>query len=339
MDRFWKYKLDHVIFWFATVCFHMFTRTALIPTAGLGQFLLEIAVRNILLAAVIYFNLGFLIPKFARQNKILLYGLFLFMSMIGYALGKNGHDIYLYGYVLDDKARTQFFYNTFYNLSIAIFYVAFSIALQLSREWFEQRSLIQKIEVDKLNTELEYLKAQINPHFLFNSINTIYFQIDKHNHTARETLSSFSEMLRYQLYECNGKEISVEKEIMYLRNYVEIQKMRKDENYNITFLCTDNVCGFTIAPLLLIPFVENAFKHVSHLNTGNEIKIDISKENEFFFMKVFNTREVQSSVDINSGIGLRNAQRRLELIYNGNHDLQIQESPESFEVTLKLKVL
>ncbi|MBA4054583.1 MAG: hypothetical protein C0490_07720 [Marivirga sp.] len=338
MDRFWKYKLDHVVFWVATVCFHMFTRTALISSAGLGQFLLEIVVRNSLLAAIIYFNLGFLIPRFAKQNKLLLYSVFLVMSMIGYALIKNAHDVYLYGYILNDETRNHFFYNTFYNLSIVIFYVAFGVAMQLSREWFEQRSLIQKIEVDKLNAELEYLKAQINPHFLFNSINTIYFQIDRQNQAARDTLGSFSEMLRYQLYECNGKEISIEKEIIYLRNYVDLQKVRKDKNYNIAFSCTEDVRGFVIAPLLLIPFVENAFKHVSHFPDGNEIRIELSKDSGFFYLKVFNTREVQQDADKSGGIGLRNVQRRLELIYNGRHDLLIHKLPRSFEVNLKLKI-
>lgn len=320
------------------MCFHMFTRITLIPTAGLTQFFIEIVLRNSFLAAVIYFNLGFLIPVFAKKRKLLVYIGFLTMSMFGYALIKNAHDVYLYGYILGDETRNYFFYNTFYNLSIVIFYVAFSVALQLSREWFEQRTLIQKIEVDKLNTELEYLKAQINPHFLFNSINTIYFQIDKQNSTARETLSAFSEMLRYQLYECNGKEIPIEKEITYLRNYVDLQKARKDENYNIVFSCGEDVHGFSIAPLLLIPFVENAFKHVSHFPKGNEIKIELSKDDHFFYVAVVNTREAQPNIDKSGGIGLKNVQRRLELIYNGNHDLRIHKLPRSFEINLKLKV-
>ena len=189
MGRFWQYKIDHVIFWIATVAFHMFTRLGLIPTAGFDQFLLEIVVRNGLLACVVYLNLTVLIPFFARQQKVVLYILLLCVSLLGYALLKNAHDVYLHGYILEEAEHRNFLYNTFYNISIAFFYVAFSVALQLSREWYAQRDLIRKIEIEKLNTELEYLKAQINPHFLFNSINTIYFQIDKHNQTARDTLS------------------------------------------------------------------------------------------------------------------------------------------------------
>lgn len=338
MERFWKYKLDHVIFWTATVCFHMFTRITLIDKAGLDQFIAEILVRNGLLAVVIYLNLIIFIPKFARQKKIILYLFLIVISLLGYALAKNVHDVYLYGFILGDKDQQYFFHNTFYNISIAMFYVAFSIALQLSREWYDQRDLIRKIEIEKLNTELEYLKAQINPHFLFNSINTIYFQIDKQNGTARETLSAFSELLRYQLYECNGKEIPVEREVNYLRNYVDLQRLRKDKNYAIAFSSAENLCGFTIAPLLLIPFVENAFKHVSHFPENNEIRIELSRENDWFHLKVFNTKDTIRDADKNGGIGLRNVQRRLELIYTKRHSLQFNDLPKSFEVNLMLKV-
>lgn len=231
-----------------------------------------------------------------------------------------------------------FFYNTFYNLSIAFFYMAFAVALQLSREWYEQREHIRKIEIEKLNTELDYLKAQINPHFLFNSINTIYFQIDKQNAKARETLSSFSEMLRYQLYECNGHDVDIEKEISYLKNYVDLQRHRKDDNYRIVFDHHD-VKGFRIAPLLLIPFIENAFKHVSHFATGNEIHIRLHRENGAFTMNVRNTCDnssLKSSTD--SGIGLKNAGRRLELLYPSKHNLTIRNDMTTFEITLELKL-
>jgi two-component system LytT family sensor kinase len=338
MGRFWKYKIDHIIFWTATVAFHMFTRLGLIPTAGLDQFLLEIVVRNGLLACVVYLNLTVLIPVFARRQKLMLYVLLVIVSRVGYALLKNAHDVYLHGYILEQAEHRNFLYNTFYNISIAFFYVAFSVALQLSREWYAQRDLIRKIEIEKLNTELEYLKAQINPHFLFNSINTIYFQIDKRNQTARDTLAAFSDMLRYQLYECNGKEVSVEKEVNYLKNYVGLQRMRRDENYSIIFSASDDVRGFSIAPLLLIPFVENAFKHVSHYTTGNDIGIYLSRDDTRFYFKVLNTKDGQKPVKEEGGIGFRNVRRRLELIYNGRHTLEVLDPPESFQVELTLQL-
>jgi LytS/YehU family sensor histidine kinase len=217
--------------------------------------------------------------------------------------------------------------------------LSFATAIHLSKQWYLQREIIRKIEVEKLNTELEYLKAQINPHFLFNSINTIYFQIDKQNISARETLSKFSDMLRYQLYECNGHEIPVEKEIGYLKNYVELQKLRKDENYTIEFSCAEDMINFTLPPLLLVPFVENAFKHVSHFTEKkNTIKIDVSKTNSIFRMIVFNTKDNSQRASENGGIGLKNIKRRLELSYQNKYLLDIQDTPEHFTVTLELHI-
>jgi two-component system, LytTR family, sensor kinase len=338
MDRFWKYKFDHVIFWAATVGFHMFTKISLLAKAGFYQFALEVMVRNGLLAILIYLNLFVLIPKYAQQKKIINYISFLLITIGLYVISKNAHDVYLNAYVLGDESRSFFFYNTFYNLSIALFYLAFSVTLHLSKAWYFQRELIRKMEIEKLSAELEYLKAQINPHFVFNSINTIYFQIDKQNLDARESLSAFSEMLRYQLYECNGNEIDIEKEIAYLKNYVELQRMRKDENYNISFIADENLKGFMISPLLLIPFVENAFKHVSHYPHKNQVRIAIGKHKNNFEFSVFNTKEEKSMTNGHAGIGLKNAKRRLELLYKDRHKLIIDNEADCYEVNLSLRI-
>lgn len=339
MDRFWKYKLDHVIFWTTTIGFHMYTRVQLIGTAGFDQFLLEIVVRNGLLALLIYFNLLVLIPRYAQQKKAGTYVALLLIAIVLYALLKNVHDVYLNGYVLGDENKRSFFFSAFYNFSIGLFYLAFNIALYLSREWFFQRELMRKMEVEKLSSELEYLKAQINPHFVFNSINTIYFQIDKQNTHARESLSAFSEMLRYQLYECNGKVIPIEKEIIYLKNYVALQRMRKDENYSISFEVAENVGGFMIAPLLFIPFVENAFKHISHHPHKNEVRIRIDKKDDNVELFVFNTKESKVTASDHVGIGLKNAKRRLELLYKDQHELVMDDRPDHYEVKLTIQTV
>jgi LytS/YehU family sensor histidine kinase len=315
----------------------MYTKWPLVGQAGGGHFMLEIVVRNGLLALVIYLNLNLLIPHFARPQRWVRYGVLLLLSITGYVVLKNTHDIYLQR-AIGTLPQQGFFSPTFYNLSIAVFYVSFSIALQLSREWFMQREVLRQIAFEKVNTELEYLKAQINPHFLFNSINTIYFQIDKENRMAREMLSSFSDMLRYQLYECNGTSISVEKEVAYLRSYVDLQRIRKDEHYNIRFSAGEDVRGFDIAPLLLIPFVENAFKHVSHFHESNDIDIALSQSGGMFSMTVINTRDGTVSAR-GQGIGLRNVKRRLELVYNGRHTLSIEEGPSDFRVYLNINIV
>ena len=174
MNWFWKYNIDHMVFWTATVGFHMFTSMGMIDTVGPLQFVIEVLIRNGLLAAMIYINLMVLIPRFSKQK--IKYASLLILTVAAYVLLKNVHDVYLNGYIMGDENRRSIFYNSYYNFSIAFFYLAFSVALFLSKAWYFQRELLRKMEIEKLSTELEYLKAQINPHFVFNSINAIYFR-------------------------------------------------------------------------------------------------------------------------------------------------------------------
>jgi LytS/YehU family sensor histidine kinase len=131
----------------------------------------------------------------------------------------------------------------------------------------------------------------------------------------------------------------VEKEIGYLKNYVELQRLRKDENYTIEFSSGPEMVNFTLPPLLLVPFVENAFKHVSHFtDRKNAIKIELSKAGNFFRFSVFNTKDNAQRPSENGGIGLKNVKRRLELSYQDKYLLDIQDTPEYFAVNLELHV-
>jgi two-component system LytT family sensor kinase len=336
MNRFFRYRLDHILFWTLTVFFHAYTRTYLIDKVNVFQFVLEIIVRNALLAGVIYFNLLVVIPRISH-GKVFAWLLASVGSLVFYAFAKNLHDVYLYGYVIGDPNRVDFLHNTFYNFSIVLFYLAFAASLYLSKQWYLQREMLQRIQLEKLNTELEYLKVQMNPHFLFNSINTIFFQINKENTEARETLGKFSDMLRYQLYECNGNEIAIEKELSYLKNYVELQKLRRNGQDEIHFTVADDLKHFLLPPLLLIPFIENAFKHVSNFtDRKNEVKIELTKEDQTVRLTVFNTTDTAAKET--GGIGLKNVMRRLELLFPQRHALEIQKTTAGFVVNLTLEL-
>lgn len=338
MSRFFSYRLDHITFWILTVFFHGYTRLPWIHKASIGQFVLELVVRNGLLACAIYITILYSIPRLTR-GKHVVGVLGIIFAMLFYVMGKNAHDVYFYGYVVGDPERQQFFYNTFYNLSIVTFYLAFATTLYLSKQWYLQREKMRQIEMEKLNTELEYLRAQINPHFLFNSINTIYFQIDKQNAIARETLEKFSEMLRYQLYECTGTSITIEKEIQYLQNYITLQKLRLSNRYNVELETDAALKELFIPPLVLIPFVENAFKHVSHFaDKPNKIR--------FTLMKAGNSLRFTSENTIDSlpknepgGIGLKNVTRRLDLLYDKHYELEIKSADGLFRIALQIPFL
>ncbi|HTF28463.1 MAG TPA: histidine kinase [Flavitalea sp.] len=337
MRYIWKYKLDHVAFWLITVLFYSFIRRDLIDSAGWFFYLADVAVHNILLVAVCYTNIYFLFERYFRKDRYLIYGLSLLILLLLYSISQNGFDRWLSSKM--NLNSRPFLYNTYYHFSIGFFYLAFTLSLELSKRWYKQKVLLQQMQTEKLKAELQYLKAQLNPHFLFNSINTIYFQIDKSNIEARESLQKFSELLRYQLYECNEDRIPIEKEISYLESYVDLQRLRKNSRYSILFKSNDSVKEFSIAPLLLIPFVENAFKHLSnHTNVNNTVELNMNRQNGSFLFSVTNSIETDKKKTTPPGIGLANVRRRLDLLYEDKYNLSIEKNEKTFCVELQIPI-
>ena len=261
------------------------------------------------------------------------------LCLISCTVLQNIHNEWLYGIVINDTNKQSFLNNTYYNFSVALFYMVFTMALDTSKQWFWQQVTLKRIQMENLQTELRYLKAQMNPHFLFNSINTIYFQIDKKNIEARASLQKFAELLRYQLYECNEDTISIEKEIEYLKSYIDLQRLRKNSNHSINFNAGEDVKGFALAPLLLLPFVENAFKHLSNFDDQpNLVNVNLDRQNGHFEFKVSNSKNNTETSKNHNGIGLKNVQRRLELLYANKYSLAIDNNDQYYFVNLKIQL-
>lgn len=226
------------------------------------------------------------------------------------------------------------------NIIPHFFLVIAGVAIKLISDYFRMQKRLMEIAKEKAETELNFLKSQINPHFLFNSINSVYFLIDKTNIEARRALLKFSDMLRFQLYEVKGEKIPIEKEIGYLKDYIGLQQLR-NENCSVQFNVEEGMNSFDIEPLLLIPFVENSFKHLSHFANGrkNEILIDLAKQNGGMDFHIRNTTEGKQVHEFSNdgGIGLNNVKRRLELLYPHKHELSISEAEGWFDIQLKIK--
>lgn len=336
---FWKYKLDQVFFWVILTITLAQIRTYLIGQAGWGYFIQELVVRNVLLAILIY-TVYYFIDKGNAEKKPVsnLYLFFFLLTLVFfYALTKSMHDSYLVGYTLGQDEWKPLTHRFLYNFANGFFLLLFALSLKYTRQWYYQKDYLQKMQIENMNNEINYLKAQMNPHFLFNSINTLYAQIDEKNIDAKDTLEKISGMLRYQLYECNRDSISIEKEISYVEDYIALQKLRKEENCVISFERSENVKEFSIAPLLIIPFVENAFKHLSNFkNDTNKVIVRMSKQDNIFECIISNTfMEKETSSE---GIGLSNVKRRLELLYTNSYELIINKEQDFFKVILKLEV-
>jgi LytS/YehU family sensor histidine kinase len=220
-----------------------------------------------------------------------------------------------------------------------------AMSVKLTKNWMQAKRKQQHLEKEKLETELKFLKSQMNPHFLFNTINSIFVLIHKNPSMASEALAKFSDLLRYQLYECNEHEIPLRQELTYLENFIELEKLRKNSS-NIELMLEigqNHSSDLVIAPFVLTPFVENAFKHVSqHRDQHNWIKMNLTFDRHNLQFSIANSiplpKDISRELMKHQGIGLKNVKRRLDLIYPQEHELTIEQDNNRFCLTLNLKL-
>jgi hypothetical protein len=224
--------------------------------------------------------------------------------------------------------------------TIPLLYVMIYYGIMRSRTflkaYIDGKIQLEKITNDKLQTELKFLKAQYHPHFLFNALNTIYFQMDENVAEAKKSVEKFSELLRYQLYD-QHQTVPVSQEVRYLRNFIELQEIRSSEKLQLSVHFDDKLNGQQVYPLLMLPLVENAFKYV-----GGDYWIRIEAmvdENELHF-SVANAvpEKIPIPTEKAGGIGLENLRRRLQLLYPEKHVLQIDKKNTEFLANMVLKL-
>jgi two-component system, LytTR family, sensor kinase len=291
-----------------------------------------------------YLMIYFLVPNFLLKRQ---YYHFFFWGLIITAIGGSAvwsiHYYVFTGFEHYNKPES-FFSATFFYKSMDLVYVAtFPIILKLQQFYQQQEKQNREIVEQKLNAELELLKNQLQPHFLFNTLNNLYAMVLTNDKNAGNAVLHLSSMMSYMLYECNGNAIALEKEIEHLKNYIELEKIRYGKRVNISFECGGNIETKDIAPLLLFGFVENAFKHGVGKNIDEAwIRINCWVKNDTLDFLVENSvnrdgDDNKESIKTNGGIGLQNIRKRLALIYPQKHELKI-ESNETYQVHLKLNL-
>lgn len=334
---FLKYKLHHLFFWMLVLGIWFFLRADDYSSESTAFTVTLIKVVE--LALMIYITNYVLIPQLLYKKKYVWFAILFFTLIFLSSILKMN----IIGRLINNSQLIHWSANLkkslYDNIIPHFFLVIAGAAVKLMLDYGKLQQRMIETAKEKAEAELNFLKSQINPHFVFNSLNSIYFLINKENEAARGALHKFSEMLRYQLYEMNDATIAIEKEIKYLHDYMDLQELRKDEKYSVQFNCAPEVKGFSIEPLLLVPFVENAFKHVSHFNTtANFVKVDMVLEKGVFIFSVANSKEDMPPTGKKEGIGLQNVKRRLELLYPGRYELKIDNNPTTFMIQLNLQV-
>ncbi len=223
-------------------------------------------------------------------------------------------------------------------LAMAFLLVGFNIGIKLLFKSLRDEERLKELERESLQTELEYLKYQINPHFFMNTLNNIHALVDIDTEKAQKTILELSKMMRYVLYEANQRTISLSKEIQFLNNYIELMKLRYTEKVSVTVVLPTIVPDVQIPPLLFISFVENAFKHGVSYQHESFVHIEMKVEENKLTFRCSNSCFGKSD-DQHHGIGLENIRKRLRLLFGNDYTLFINEEKEHFEVLLIIPLL
>jgi len=351
---FFKFKLHHLTFWavyhFSWWAVFEGSIANAIDNITNPPYTVKYAFYVVIQALGVYFCLYYLIPRFLEKRK---YWTFLSLMILtvagmstviasGYLLTSELFNIPMAElFKVDDPSLWLFIKSN--SLPSCIGAMTLGMSIKLAKNYLQSQQKQQELEKEKLETELKFLRSQFNPHFLFNTINSIFVLINRDQVQASDSLAKFSSLLRYQLYECNEKEIPLNRELAYLESFIELEKLRLDHNFEIRVsLPTDQAGNLNIAPFLLMPFVENAFKHVSKKpDHVNWIKIDVSLEGEELHYQVSNSVSNESKANDAvefSGLGLKNVERRLNLLYPGRHEFITKKDESAYLVQLKLKL-
>ncbi|MBN2522889.1 MAG: histidine kinase [Bacteroidales bacterium] len=331
--------LWHILFWI--VCYLTYT---LIYGGYWGNYYKEEAWLNLLLFPVrifvVYSMIYYLIPKFLLKRKYFLF----FVTVLFHALFLGfgiWYTLYFFGSIegyTNYKEYPLIYPHKIFNSMLSNYTLPLSAAfVKLFKWWYLDQQYKKELEKEKLGAELKFLKAQIHPHFLFNTLNNLYALTLKRSKTSSDIVLRLSELLDYMLYQSNETEVQLDKELEIIKGYVELEKIRYNDRLDLHFRIEGDSSQKKIAPLILLPFVENSFKHGASKDPAKpKIKILIQIEDTCLKMDVVNNIPDSKKKEnyYSEGLGLKNVRRRLELIYPDRHELTLRKQESEFLVQL-----
>ncbi len=291
-------------------------------------------------AVLVYFNLFYLVPNYLARNVLL----YLCLVIAACAVVTPIKILVLY-LKFSGMPRTQdalvqsqgFLYLGNILVTLA------STVLRVITDWWRYQREKQTLQTQTIQSELRFLKSQINPHFLFNTLNNLYALTLKKSDKAPDIVIKLSEIMRYMLYECNEKRVLLTKEIQYIHNYLDLERLRQSGAAEIEFTTEGNISEQLVAPLLFVPFLENSFKHGlnNHMQGAGFVRLHLKVSGDDLEFKIENSKAEQlprQEHPRSGGIGLTNVRQRLKILYSGKYELLVQDEPHRYAVTLLLKL-
>lgn len=297
---------------------------------------ISLIIALILFLLLVYTNMYILVPRLLFKNKYAAYFLSVIVIIaISGIINRIGRIIYDSSVRLNpEKEDVSFLPFSF----IIIVLVSASAAIKLFQRWMLDAQLITELEQANANAELEQLKNQINPHFLFNMLNNANVLTKKDPEKASQVLMKLSDLLRYQLYDSAREKVLLTSDIHFLEDFLNLEKVRRD-NFDFLISKEGNLSGVLIPPLLFISFVENAVKHNNDSVKSSYVNLFFEVRNNELIFKCVNSKPILKAVHtVSSGLGLVNIKRRLELLFPSLHTLKIENDKEIYCVTLSIKL-
>lgn len=332
--------LIHLLFWFIYLSFNLYQVSFYQQQRGYdwSRGLLFTGVQFGFTFAIAYLNYFIFLPRFLVHKKTWQYLLEFLVPFAILVLIR----IYLQRYMVEGSPRAEYFNSPIYVVQVAVitlFITIFVSMLRFAVDWFELEARKRDMENEKLYAELNFLRTQINPHFLFNTLNNLYYLAYSKSDNTTEVISKLSTMMRYMIYESNHEKVLLSQEIEYMQNYISLEQLRLNNQVPIKFEIEGETENIWIAPLIFITFLENAFKHgVNNKNSGAWINISIRMKGKQCTYSVENSK-VPVTVDSKerkSGIGLQNVNRRLELSYPNQYQLKVEDTPDRYSIQLDI---
>jgi two-component system, LytTR family, sensor kinase len=311
------------------------------------SFVTRVFVRTAIYIIIFYLSYSWLIPKFFLRGKRLNYYIFIFLLILGlyFVNGIVNHaikpDFGKPGRPEKTNLAREFrpprdfwkwdLYNYFFT---SVLISGFSLGLRMSANYGENEKRRKELEKEKLSSELAFLKNQVSPHFFFNTLNNIYSLTEINTKEAQNAILQLSKLMRYLLYESEKGDVKLSSEIAFMKNYVELMKLRVSEKVKLSFSFPEEYKDISLPPLLFIPFIENAFKHGVSYKDKSFVKVELKFSDHNLIFSC--TNSISSKVEdfSGSGIGLDNARKRLSLLFPNNHKLSIDQNEKVFEITL-----
>jgi two-component system, LytTR family, sensor kinase len=287
---------------------------------------------------LIYFNLYYLFPRYFKKGLYTHYLMgVLFTAVLFFLISYVIQQIYVAYFGKIDKYAVQFTLEDFIgSVVFPIVFLCATTGYKVFKEWIADQERFTTLEKEKLNTELNQLKNQVNPHFLFNTLNNLHVLIQADPHKASDIVLGLSDVLRYQIYDSQHDKVPLAKDVEIIEQYLELEKIRRD-NLTVNIAINGNINNVFVPPLLFTNFIDNAIKH-SQSREPSYINLLFEVVDKYVYFKIVNSKPSLKNQEENSGFGLENVKKRLNLLYADTHTLDIKEEKNSFSVKLKFPI-